>query len=407
MAEQKGETELPSRRGNPSLRRKICAISGSRAEFSLLRGVLKKISLSKKLKLQLIVTGSHLSRSHGHTIGEIKREGFIPDIRVPLPGIDTGEKQISEIMGAALTGLGKAMVKLRPDMVLLLGDRYETFCAAAAATALRIPVAHIHGGEVTAGSFDDAFRHAITKMSHLHFTATKLARRRVIQMGEHPHTVFWVGAPGLDGIEARGRMTRSELEKSLNLRFQKKNLLVTYHPATRERGKGVAQIRELCAALRHFPNALIVFTGVNQDPEGRNIQREIDCFVAARPNARSVTSMGSERYLSFLRQADVVVGNSSSALLEAPSVGCWALNIGSRQNGRERTDNVIDVECRRRPIRNHLVLLLRRNKSRQKRRFSNPYARQGSVKKIVKILEQHHPSQWLKKSFFDGRIFDS
>ena len=389
------------------MRRKICAISGSRAEFSLLRGVLEKISLSKKLKLQLIVTGSHLSRLHGLTIGEIQREGFIPDIRVPLPGIDTGEKQISEIMGAALTGLGKAMVKLRPDMVLLLGDRYETFCAAAAATALRIPVAHIHGGEVTAGSFDDAFRHAITKMSHLHFTATKLARRRVIQMGEHPDTVFFVGAPGLDGIESRGRMTRPELEKYLNLKFAKINLLVTYHPVTREKGKGVEQIRELCAGLHHFPNARIVFTGVNQDPEGRNIQREIDHFVAAHPNARSVISMGRERYLSFLRQADVVVGNSSSALLEAPSVGCWALNIGSRQNGRERTDNVINVECRRRPIRNHLVLLLRRNKSRQKRRFSNPYARQGSVKKIVKILEQHHPSQWLKKSFFDGRIFDS
>jgi GDP/UDP-N,N'-diacetylbacillosamine 2-epimerase (hydrolysing) len=384
------------------LRRKICAISGSRAEFSLLRGVLEKISLSKKLKLQLIVTGSHLSRSHGLTIGEIQHAGLIPDIRVPLPGIDTGEKQISEIMGAALTGLGKAMVKLRPDMVLLLGDRYETFCAAAAATALQIPVAHIHGGEVTAGSFDDAFRHAITKMSQLHFTATKLARRRVIQMGEHPDTVFWVGAPGLDGIETRGRMTRAELEKSLNLRFQKKNLLVTYHPATRERGKGVAQIRELCAALHHFPNVLIVFTGVNQDPEGRKIQAEIDNFTSAHSHARFVASMGGERYLSFLRQADVVVGNSSSALLEAPSVGCWALNIGSRQNGRERAGNVIDVECRRGLIRHHVAFLLRRDRSRQKRHFRNPYAKEGSVRNIVKILEQNHLAGSLQKNFYNG-----
>lgn len=330
------------------------------------------------------------------------RDGIPIHGRVALPMKADKKAAIHKAMGVALEGLGQNFMRLQPDMVLVLGDRYEIFCAAAAATSLGIPLAHIHGGEITRGALDDAFRHAITKMSHVHFTATSLARRRVIQMGEPPGKVHWVGAPGLDGVEERGRMSKSDLEKLLGVCFRERNLMVTFHPATREKGLAVSHIRELCAALHHFPEARIVFTGVHPDPEGVTIQKEINRFVKTHTNSLCVPSLGGEAYLSLLRHVDVVVGNSSSALIEAPSVGCWALNIGSRQEGRERAANVVDVECRRGLIRHHLDNLLRRDTARRTRRFRNPYAGRGTNQKIMKILEKIPLGNNTKKLFFEG-----
>ena len=384
------------------MRKKICVVTGSRADYSLLRGLLGKIRRSQSLRLQLVVTGAHLSRSHGLTIREIIQDGFRIHARVVLPLEKSQGPTTYKSMGVALEGLGRVFARLQPHVVLLLGDRYEIFCAAAAATSLRIPLAHIHGGEVTRGALDDAYRHAITKMSHVHFTATRLARQRVIQMGEPPGNVHWVGAPGLDGIEERGRISKADLEKLLGVCFRVKNLIVTFHPATQEKGLALNHIRELCAALHHFPEARIVFTGVHPDPEGVIIQKEINRFVKTHANSLCVPSLGGEAYLSLLRHVDVVVGNSSSALIEAPSVGCWALNIGSRQEGRERAANVVDVECRRGLIRHHLDNLLRRDAARRKRRFRNPYAGRGTNQKIMKILQKMRLEKNTKKVFFEG-----
>jgi GDP/UDP-N,N'-diacetylbacillosamine 2-epimerase (hydrolysing) len=306
-------------------------------------------------------------------------------------------------MGTALRGLGQAFVRLRPDLVLLLGDRYEIFCAAAAAASLGIPLGHFHGGEMTRGAMDDAFRHAITKMSHVHFTATRRARQKVIQMGEAPTNVHWVGAPGLDGIERRGRLSRRQLERILGVPLRRRNLLVTYHPVTLEKGRASAQIRNLCAVLRGFPAALIVFTGVHPDPEGGLIQREISRFVKTHPHALSVSSLGGEAYLSLMRHVDAVVGNSSSGLIEAPSVGCWALNIGARQEGREGAGNVLHVKCQRRAIEEGLLRILRRSGRRPKKRFRNPYARKGTHLRVVRILERVPFNKILKKTFFEGK----
>jgi len=328
------------------------------------------------------------------------RDGFPIHGRVALPMKADKSNAIHQAMGVALEGLGRTFTRLQPDLVLVLGDRYEIFCAAAAATSLCLPLAHIHGGEITHGALDDAFRHAITKMSHVHFTSTRSARRRVIRMGEPPGSVHWVGAPGLDGVERRGRMTRPALEKLLGLRFRKKNLLVTFHPATREKGAADIHIKELCAALHSFPEAMIIFTGVHPDPEGDIIRQEIKRFVKTHPHALCIPSMGGEAYFSFLRYTDVVVGNSSSALIEAPSAGCWALNIGSRQKGREKAANVVDVDCRRGPIRHHLSNLLRRDSARRNRRFRNPYERRGTNQRVVKILEKIRLGKDPKKVFF-------
>lgn len=382
------------------MKKKICVVSGSRADYSLLRGVLRQIRQSRLLRLQLVVTGAHLSRAYGWTVREIERDGFTIHARVPLPLGEAVRNDIFSPMGAALTGLGRAFARLRPDLVLLLGDRYEVFCAAAAATSLGIPLGHFHGGETTRGAMDDAFRHAITKMSHVHFTATRRARKKVIQMGEPPPTVHWVGAPGLDGIERRGRIPLCKLEKILGVRLQKKNLLVTFHPVTLEKGRALTQIRDLCVVLHRVPDALVVFTGVHPDPDGDLIQQEISRFVKIHPHARSFLSLGGEVYLSLMRYADAVVGNSSSGLIEAPSVGCLTLNIGARQEGREAAGNVVHVKCQPEAMEKGLLRLLRKSDGRRRRRFCNPYARKGTHRRVVRILERVSLSKILKKTFF-------
>lgn len=383
------------------MKKKICVVSGSRADYSLLRGVLRQIRKSRLLRLQLVVTGAHLSRAYGWTVREIERDGFTIHARVPLPLGQAVREDIFSPMGSALAGLGRAFARLRPDLILLLGDRYEVFCAAAAATSLGIPLGHFHGGEITRGAMDDAFRHAITKMSHVHFTATRRARKKVIQMGEPPATVHWVGAPGLDGIERQGRISRGKLEKILGVRLRKRNLLVTFHPVTLEKGRAFNQIRDLCAVLHRVPDALVVFTGVHPDPDGGLIQKEISRFVKTHPHGKSVLSLGGEAYLSLMRHVDAVVGNSSSGLIEAPSVGCWTLNIGARQEGREAAGNVVHVKCQREAMEKGLLRILRKSGGRTRRQFRNPYARKGTHRRVIRILERVSLNKNLKKTFFD------
>ncbi len=337
--------------------RKICVVTGSRAEYGLLRWLLEELRDRPEVTLQLVVTGMHLEPRFGDTWREIEADGFAIDARAPMDLTGDSPADIAAAMGRVTQGIGQALAQLAPDALVVLGDRFEILAAVQAAMLARVPVAHLHGGELTEGAMDDAFRHAITKMSHLHFTAAEAYARRVIQLGEDPARVFVAGALGLEAATRTDFMTRAaladDLGRDLDEAAGQPLLLVTYHPATLghrapEVDTGISSEPEVGAAamleaLAAFPAARIVFTGVNADPGHAAVGRQIAGFVAAhRQRASLHASLGQRRYLSLLRIADAVVGNSSSGLYEAPALGVPTVNIGTRQGGRLRGPSVID-----------------------------------------------------------------
>ena len=323
--------------------RKICVVTGTRAEYGLLRWLMEEIVRDDALVLQIIVTGAHLAPRFGETWREIEADGFSIDERVDIGIENDTPVAIAHAMGRGIPALAEAFGTLQPDLVVLLGDRYEILAAAQAATLLRLPVAHIHGGELTEGALDDCMRHAITKLAHLHFTAAAAYRRRVIQLGEDPARVFNVGALGLEAVRRLRPMTRDQLADSLGIALGTPLLLVTYHPETAGARPAAGGVRALADALSCFPEACIVFTGVNADPENQAVSKRILEFVEAHPeSARYHASLGQRRYLSLMSHADAVVGNSSSGIIEAPAMGVPTVNIGNRQKGRLRSPSVID-----------------------------------------------------------------
>ncbi len=326
--------------------RTICVFTGTRAEYGLLRPLLRQIERAPALHLQLLVSGTHLSAAHGMTVGEIEADGF--PIRERVPMLDDGDTPLDacRAMARGLEGMAEALDRLRPDVLVVLGDRYEAFCAATAATLLGIPIAHIHGGEATYGAVDEALRHAITKMAHLHFTSTEAYRQRVIQLGEHPDRVVRVGALGIETIRALAPTGRAELADDLGFALDQPFLLVTLHPETRRRGTAADLTRALLRALQQVEGPRILFTRANADPEGHEINRLLEAWAAAHPERAALhASLGIERYLGAMRHAAAVVGNSSSGLLEAPAMGIPSVDIGGRQAGRVRPLSV--VHCAR------------------------------------------------------------
>lgn len=328
-------------------RRRICIVSSSRADYGLLRGVMRAIRDDDRLTLQLVATGTHLAPAFGLTVTEMEGDGFVPDARVELPlsgdaGLDT-----ARALAASVSGMADALAALRPDILVVLGDRFEIFGAAQAALLLRIPIAHIHGGELTEASFDDSLRHAMTKMAQWHFVAAEPYRDRVLQMGEPDERVVTVGAPGLDDIDTLPRLERATLERDLGIALDAPVLLVTYHPATLANRPADDSMREVLAALDAVDaqvNAAIVVTSPNADPGARALVPLIDRFVAARPTRRVlVHSLGRTRYLSLMRLASAVVGNSSSGILEAPALRRATVNIGDRQRGRLMATSVMQT----------------------------------------------------------------
>lgn len=381
--------------------RKICVVTGSRAEFGLLFGLMKEIQSDSSLGLQVVVTGMHLSPEFGLTYKEIEKEFFINKKIEMLLSSDTSIG-ISKSMGLAQISFAEAYEELGPDIVVVLGDRYEIFSAVSAAMIARIPIAHIHGGETTEGAFDEAIRHSITKMSHLHFVATEAYRQRVIQLGEDPKRVFNFGAPGLDNIHNLNLLAKDEFEKSIGFKLGIKNLLVTFHPVTLEQSSAQEQFQQLLFALDEFGDTHIIFTKANADTDGRVINSMIDSYVSANSSkAIAFTSLGQMRYLSALQYVDAVVGNSSSGLIEAPSFKIGTVNIGDRQKGRIKADSVIDCT----PDRNAIINAIRQLYSSEFQKILcdviNPYGEGGSSKKIAGILRSHPLTQLLKKIFND------
>ena len=381
--------------------RKICVITGTRAEYGLLRWVMQGIKDDSDLTLQVIATGMHLSPEFGLTFREIENDGFQIDRKVEMLTSSDTPVGIAKSMGLGMIGFADALNELNPDLIVVLGDRFEIFAAVAAALVACIPVAHLHGGETTEGAFDEALRHSITKMSHLHFVAAEVYRRRVINLGEQPERVFLVGGLGIDNIKRLQLLSRTELEASLDFKFGPKNLLITFHPVTLERSTATDQMAELLATLAELKETKLIFTMPNADTDGRNLIQMVQQFVAKYSNARAYTSLGQLRYLSCLAQVDGVVGNSSSGLAEVPSFKKGTINVGDRQLGRLQAASVINCEPTRQSIDAALKRLYTSDFQLSLSQVRNPYGEGGASEQVVKTIK-HFPLDGIaKKSFYD------
>jgi len=381
--------------------KKICVVTGSRAEYGLLHLVMDAIKNSSELELQVIATGMHLSPEFGLTYREIKKDGFHIDIKVEMLLSSDTPAGITKSMGVGMIGFADAFNELKPDLLLVLGDRYEIFVAVSAATIGRLPIAHLHGGETTEGAFDEAFRHSITKMSHLHFVAAEEYRKRVIQLGEHPERVFQVGGLGVDNILKMKLLDREELEVALNFEFREKNLLITFHPVTLEHGTSVGQMDELLSVLEKLNDTQLIITMPNSDTDGRVLFQMIKEFVAKHPHAEAFTSLGHLRYLSCIKYVDGVVGNSSSGLTEVPSFKKGTVNIGDRQKGRLKAESVIDCEPNKNSIGKAITKLYSSEFQTTLTLAKNPYGAGGASKKIIRKLEKINLMEGVKKKFYD------
>ena len=386
--------------------KKICIVTGTRAEYGLLMPLLEQIKQAEDLELQLLVTGMHLSPEFGLTYKLIEADGYTINEKVDILLSSDTPVGISKSMGLGMIGFAESFDRLQPDMVVLLGDRYETFVAATAASVARIPIAHLHGGETTEGAFDEAFRHAITKMSWLHFTSAEEYRKRAIQLGESPERVFNVGAIGIENIRKMPLMNKDELEKSLGITFQKELLLVTFHPVTLEDATSEVQFRNLLSALDTIENTTIIFTKANSDTDGRIINEMIDDYTNEHlEKTLAFTSMGQLRYLSAMKLASAVVGNSSSGIIEAPSFKVPTVNIGDRQKGRIQAESLINCEPEKEAIIKAIQLALSDSFYTQLNKTENPYGDGKVSDKIVGIIREALSKEIsLKKTFYDIKL---
>jgi UDP-N-acetylglucosamine 2-epimerase (non-hydrolysing)/GDP/UDP-N,N'-diacetylbacillosamine 2-epimerase (hydrolysing) len=382
--------------------RKILVVTGTRAEYGLLKWLIREIADDPGLVLQVAATGMHLSPEFGLTYREIEADGFMVDEKVECLLSSDTETGISKAMGLAMIGFADALTRLAPDVMVVLGDRFEILSAVVAAMNARIPVAHIHGGEATEGLVDEAIRHAVTKMAHFHFTAAEPYRRRVIQLGEDPKRVFNVGAPGLDAIRNVTLLDRRELAASLEATIGAPLFVVTYHPVTLEEQGPEVAMKALFAALDTFPDATILFTMPNADAAGRTIGSMIRAYASERRDrVVARTSLGQQRYFSALALADAVVGNSSSGIIEAPAFGVPTVNIGDRQRGRLRAASVIDCEATDERIAAAIAKALTPEMRAVAARKVSPYGHGETAVRIKETLKAVDLGAAVMKRFYD------
>ncbi|MBQ7941483.1 MAG: UDP-N-acetylglucosamine 2-epimerase (hydrolyzing) [Muribaculaceae bacterium] len=384
------------------MKRKICIVTGTRAEWGLLSGIAKALDNRKDVVLQIIATNMHLSEKYGDTWKEIQRNGLKITLKVPIPTYITTAHDTVNAMSECMKGMSKAFSTLSPDLILILGDRFEMLAVASAALIHRIPVAHMHGGEVTQGAFDESIRHSITKMSHLHFTSTEEARNRIIQLGENPAHVFNTGAIGVYNILHTPLMTREELESDLGITIPGNSVFVTFHPTTLDSIPPYIQCENLLNALDRRKDIKILFSYPNNDTGGNDIIQLIDRFVSNNADRSAVfPSLGARRYLSVLRCVSAVVGNSSSGIIEVPSMHIPTLNIGIRQKGRQRAESVIDCGVTFEEISEGLEKVLSEESISSARTCNNPYEQAGTLDKIVEITATYPLENIIQKPFYD------
>jgi len=381
--------------------RKICVVTGSRADYGLLHPVILGISLDLELELQLVVTGMHLSEEFGSTVAEIEADGFEINYKVRTLAKSDSPEGIAKSIANGIEGCANAFAKLKPDLVVVLGDRFEIFAAASAALVSRLPIAHLHGGEVTTGAFDEAFRHSITKMSQLHFVAHEEYRNRVIQLGENPTHVFKVGALGVSNYKPEELLSKIQLEVELGIEFKEKSLLITFHPVTLEKDTAVEQMNELLEAVETLDDTTLIFTMPNADTGGQAQMKLIEDFVERHSNSIVFKSLGRVKYLSCLQLVNGVLGNSSSGIIEAPSFKVGTINIGERQLGRVQAESVINCDPKSSSIKLAIENLYEESFQTRLRAVVNPFGDGNSSQKIVSILKQVELDNILKKSFHD------
>ena len=383
-------------------KRKIAVVTGSRSEYGLLYWPLKELHQNPEFELQLIVTGAHLKKEFGYTVQEIEKDGFPIHIKIEILDNEDSSLGISRSMGRAVSGIAEALDQLKPDILLLLGDRYEILAAAQAALIAGIPIAHIHGGELSEGAVDNSIRHAITKMASLHFVSAEPYERRVIQLGEQPEYVFTVGAPGLDHLKYLKFLKREELEKSLGFSLGKRSFLITYHSATLSNQSPDESTKQWLQALDYFPDAQVIMTYPGPDAQWGTIVDLIEAYAAAQPDRVFLTkSLGQLKYLSAMNCVDLVMGNSSSGLIEAPSFKIPTVNIGDRQKGRLKADSVIDCEENADSIQKAIQKALSKDFQESLTNITNPYGDGNATKKIIPKLAQVDLKKLKQKIFYD------
>jgi len=383
--------------------KRICVVTSTRADYGLLNPLIEKINLDGELELQLVVTGMHLSPEFGFTYKQIENDGYRIKDRIEILMSSDTSVGISKSMGLAMISFGELYERIKPDALIVLGDRYEIFSAAVAATVAKIPIFHIQGGETTQGAFDEAFRHSITKMSYLHFTSTESYRKRVIQLGENPNRVFNVGALGVENIKKMNLLSKEELESQINFKLDKKNVLVTFHPVTLENNTSREQFENLLDALNDIEGIKIIFTKTNSDIYGRIINDMIDEYVRKNKNrAIAFTSLGQLRYLSMMKYSDAVIGNSSSGIIEAPSFNIPTVNIGDRQKRRIQADSIINCKPKKHEIFNSIKKAMSYEFKNSILGCTNPYDNGNTSEKIIEEIKNVFKNNIdIKKEFFD------
>ena len=384
--------------------KKVCIVTGTRAEYGLLKPLIRRIDEDKDLELQLVVTGTHLSPEFGYTYDEILKDNFKIDEKVEILMSSDTSVGTCKSMGIAMISLSDVFDRLKPDIIIILGDRYEMLCVASVATVLGIPLGHIHGGETTEGAIDEAIRHSITKMSYLHFTSSEVYRKRVIQLGESPERVFNVGAICVESINNIKYLKKEVLEKDIDFYFDSDVALFTLHPTTLEHDLMQTQLKNILEALSEFKSLKVIFTKSNSDAEGRIINKMIDDYVINHPEKSIVfSSMGQLRYLSAMKYCSFVIGNSSSGIIEAPIMKKVTINIGDRQKGRLMTRSIINCEPKKDDVVKAINLALNKEFKKKVETEANPYGIGNTSKDIILILKEYLFNNKIlsKKKFYD------
>ena len=381
--------------------RKICVITGTRAEFGLLRPLIELIANDNELQLQLIATGMHLSPEFGYTLNDITEAGLMVDKKVECLLSSDSSIGVSKTIALAVSGFADALAELTPDLVVVLGDRTEILGAVIATAMVNIPIAHLHGGETTEGAYDEAIRHSITKFSHLHFTSTEAYRKRVIQLGEQPEKVFNVGAIGLDAIKKLKLLNKEEFENSIGFKLKKRNVLITYHPVTLEKEAPIETFENVLTALDELTDTALIFTHANSDKNGRIINKMITEYVSShKDKAVEFKSLGQLRYLSALQFVDFVIGNSSSGMTEVPAFYIPTINIGDRQKGRINCESVINSNNSLEDIKKSITFALDKTFRKKIQQQELLYGNGTAAEKILQIIKEHNHIS-IKKSFYN------
>lgn len=382
--------------------RKICVITGSRAEYGILSNLMHLINDESTLQLQIVATNMHLAPNFGDTYKEIEKDGFTINKKVHMLLSSDEENATVKSIGLGIIGFADALEDLKPDLILILGDRYEMLAAATAALIYKIPIAHLHGGEITEGAYDDSIRHAITKMSHLHFTSTEEYRRRVIQLGESPESVFNVGALGVENILHTKCLTKEALEIELNLSLDDRTILVTYHPVTLSQDSSYNEIEALLTVLsEEYVDYRIIFTLPNSDTNNSDITKRIVEFVHQNENAVVFNSLGRQKLFSLLNHIDAVIGNSSSGIIEVPGFGIPSLNIGDRQKGRMMPPSVVCCEGTYQDIKRGMQKVLSVEMRQIAQKKENPYMKKDTAQKILNVIKTTSLEGFVQKKFYD------